>query len=250
MKLKYELTNLNKLSKNYFHQGYDVFFMHGWFSAYLSAPSDSEDDLIIPSYLIVDEENINDEKAFAKFVDEYMALYADLAESIFEKNKLIKPLVSIEVPNLADLTKLDSKTQSSLLVWLYGYLCGYLVVGVDITEYCDDFRLLEEKFYPALYTICVSFLLLDQLIDASTIFNEVAIEDYLDVKADILDLWESTDDGATILDEIKNINLDEALSDLSTALNAIFYVIRVSDEKRYNQQDGVGNPLLKKLVVH
>ncbi len=249
MKIKYELTNLDKLAHKYFYRGYDIMFLHGWFCAYLSAPSDSEDDCVIPSYLILNEEKIDDEKRFSKFIDELMLLYSDLAENIYEKNKLIKPLISLNSANNFDLTSVDDKMKINLLVWLYGYMCGYLVIGVDITEYCSDDKLLEDKFYPALYTLCVIFLLLDQQIDVTTIFDEVAIEDYLDVKADILDLWESVDNGPTLLDAIQQIELDAAIGELVDALNAIFYVIRVADENRYNQ-DTKNNTLLNRLVMH
>ena len=64
-----DLEALNRELTTYFYRGYDLHFIHGWFCAYLSAPSDSEDDLLIPTYLIVDEDKIADEPKFAKLVE-------------------------------------------------------------------------------------------------------------------------------------------------------------------------------------
>ena len=75
----------------------------------------------------------------------------------------------------------------------------------------------------------------------------MALEDYLDVKADILDMWEE-EDGKTLMDELKEITLNDALVDFINALNTIFYVIRVADESRFAASGQ--NPLLKNLVVH
>ena len=246
-KAKIDFTILNQQTGKYFYPGYDLYFMHGWFSSYLSAPSESEEDLVIPTYLVFDEDKDIDEASIAAFVDDLMYVYSDISDSIYEKNRQIKPLGSLLSPNDFSVEKLDKPQKIQLLTWLYGYICGYLVIGADISEYCQDERLLEDKFYPALYTVCAVFLLLEQSLNPESLFSATAFEDFQDVKADILDMWED-EGGQTILDEIKEINLDDALSDFINALNTIFYVIRVSDEARFAANNQ--NSLLKSLVVH
>ena len=44
----------------------------------ISAPSDSEEDLLIPTYLILDEDKIKDEQKFASLVDRLVAVYSEL----------------------------------------------------------------------------------------------------------------------------------------------------------------------------
>ena len=77
------LAALNQELKEYLYTGYDLHFVHGWFSAYLSAPSDSEEDLLIPTYLILDENKIKDEQEFASLVDRLVVVYSELADTIF-----------------------------------------------------------------------------------------------------------------------------------------------------------------------
>ncbi len=244
---KIDLIKLNQQTISYFYPGYDIYFIHGWFTSYLSSSSDSEEDLILPTYLLLNEDKTIDEKKFALFVDELMYIYSEIADNIYEKNRQIKPLGSLVSPNDFSVLELDEPQKKDLLIWLYGYLCGYLVIGNDISEYCTNQNLLDNKFYPALYTICVVFLLLGNEINTNKLFKEIVLEDYEDVRADIIDMWED-EENRTILDEIKNISLSEALSDFINALNTVFYVVRVGDEEHFSESSP--NSLLKKLVVH
>lgn len=242
---KIDLHKINQQSIEYFYPGYNLFFIHGWFCSYLSAPSDSEEDLVIPSYLVLNEDKIIDEKKFAKFVDDLMVIYSEISDNIYEKNKQIKPLVNLNNPNDFNVFSLSSVEKENLLTWLYGYLCGYLVIGSDITEYCEDEKLLDDKFFPALLTVCSIFLLLDK--EHPALFMDEVLEDFLDVKADILDMWE-VDEGQTLQEQLADVVLADVMPDFVNALNSIFYIIRVADEARFASDQQ--SPLLKKLVIH
>lgn len=239
------LTTLNQELVEYLHSGYDLHFVHGWFSAYLSAPSDSEDDLVIPTYLILDEAKIKDETKFAKLVDKLIAVYSDLADAIFENNKLIRPLIDFAKPNTFDPLLFTEQHNRNLLVWLYGYLTGYLAIGGDITEYATNEKLLEERFYPALFTLCVALFKLTQTVKLDFMAPEVAA-DFAELQVDLKTMWESEDDEA-VVDDLINESIEELdMADIIGALNDVFYVIRVSDESKFaaNTQQ---NSLLNKL---
>ena len=225
---KIDFSRLEQETTKYFYSGYNLSFMHGWFCSYLSASVDSEDDLVIPSYLILNEDRLINEQEFSKFIDRLMLVYVDIADSIYEKNKQIKPLINFINPRDANL-QLSTEDKTNLLIWLYGYLCGYLVIGTDVTEYCYNEQLLNDKFYPELLVVCQAFLLLDQELDVS--FTSPMLDDYLDVKADIINMWEF-DDGSNILTQITNIKLGDILGKLINALNNIFYTVRTLDEAR------------------
>lgn len=242
---KIDLNKLNQKTATYFYPGYNLFFIHGWFCSYLSAPSDSEEDIVIPSYLVLDEDKIANETEFAKFIDELMFIYSELSDNIYEKNKQIKPLVNLINPNDFNAHALSQDEKVNLLIWLYGYLCGYLVIGTDITEYCTDEKLLDEKFFPELLTVCSTFLLLDK--EISGIFSGTVLDDYTDVIADILEMWE-VDEGETLSKQLESVELADVISDFVNALNSIFYIIRTADEARFNLAKE--NPILNKLIVH
>jgi hypothetical protein len=228
-----DLVKLNKQTQQYFYKGYTVHFMHGWFCAYLAAPSDSEEDLVIPTYLILDEAKISNERAFAQFIDDLMLLYSEIADNIFEHNKLIKPLVNLTNRNSFPIDALTTDEKLNLQQWLYGYLCGHLVIGNDITEYCDDEKLLDEKFFPALFTVCSAFLLLDKEVEINSTLAATALDDYEEVKADLIEMWEVAE-GQTILDQLVQASLTNILADLVAALNTLFSVVRTVDEARFS----------------
>ncbi len=244
------LAAINQELVDYLYKGYDLHFVHGWFSAYLSAPSDSEDDLVIPTYLILDEEKIQDEDKFAKLVDKLIAVYSDLADSIFEHNKLIRPLIDFAKPNTFDPLKFTEEHERNLLVWLYGYLTGYLAIGGDITEYAitehsNNDKLLEERFYPALFTLCIALFKLTKTVNLNFMSQEIAA-DFAELQVDLKTMWESEDDEDNV-DELISDAIEEIdMADIIGALNDVFYAIRVSDESKFaaNTQQ---NSLLNKL---
>lgn len=241
------LISLDKGCKQYFYAGYDLHFIHGWFAAYLTAPSDSEEDMVIPTYLVLNEKAITNEKEFSKFIDNLMRVYSDIANNIFDLNKQLKPLVDYAKPNNFSHDDLNDTAKKNLLIWLYGYLCGTLSIDADITEYCNDEKLLEEKFYPALYTICCGFLLLNKSFNIADLLAPNVVADFKELTEDIVEMWEA-DDGKTIIDEINNLELSQALSSLVAALNNIFYVTRIADERKFaNKQNSLLNKLNTKL---
>jgi hypothetical protein len=248
--LKKPLNNLSVLNQElsaYLYAGYDLHFIHGWFGAYLSAPSDSEEDLLIPTYLILDETKIADEEKFTKLVDKLVKVYSELADAIFENNKLIRPLIDFAKPNGFDPLTFSPEQQRNLLVWLYGYLTGYLAIGGDITEYASDENLLEERFFPGLFTLCIAFFKLSQQVDLGFMSAEVAA-DFAELQADLKTMWES-EDGEGDVDELINDAIEELdMADVIGALNDVFYVVRVSDEARFVAQQNSANPLLGKLT--
>ena len=225
------LAILQKQTQTYFFKGYDIYFIHGWFCAYLSSPSDSEEDLVIPMYLVLDEEKIIDENVFTKFIDGLMDMYTDLADKIYEQNKLIKPLVNIEHPNNFLNNSPTELEQVNLLNWLYGYLSGYLSIGADITEYCTDDALLTEKFFPALFTVCVCFLILNKQITANKYYTGDVLIDFNELCEDVTSMWEA-DDTASISDQVETTTLMDGLNNLVQALSTIFFVVRKAEEDR------------------
>ena len=239
------LSEINQELKTYLFAGYDLHFLHGWFSAYLSAPSESEEDLLIPSYLILDEDSVAEEQKFAKLVDKLVNIYSDLAENIFENNKLIRPLIDFDKPNTFDPLLFTVENKRNLLVWLYGYLTGYLVLGNDVTEYITDEDMLEGKFYPALFTLCVAFISLSQDVDKSFMSAKVA-DDFAELLGDLKSMWESEEDESDIDSLFAESIAELDLADVIGALNDLFYVIRVSDETRYAAQSHQ-NSLLGRL---
>ena len=245
---KIDFLKLNQQTSEYFYPGYNIFFMHGWFSSYLSAPSDSEEDEVIPCYLILDEDKINNEKVFAKFIDNLMLIFTQMADSIYEKNKLIKPMVNPAQPNNFNAENLSSEEKSNLLIWLYGYLCGYLTIGADITEYCKDNKLLDNTFFPALQSICSLLLLLESEIKAENIFSGEVLQDFKDLLIDIAEMWEADEVGRSLTDLVAEMVLSDSLNGLVKALNAIFYVVRTADEAKLNSQPAT--TLLNNLSVH
>lgn len=231
---KVDLIELNQQFSAYCFAGYDLYFVHGWLCAYVSAASESDEDLFIPSYLIVDGaklSNETEEHAFSKLVDQLVSVYCDLAEAVFEKNKPLRPIVDFSQAN-SGLTKLELGQKRNLLLWLYGYLTGYLSIGGDISEYCKDETLLEERFYPALYTLCVAFFKLGQELDLSFMGDE-AKTDFAELQQDLQEMWESDEEGVAIEDIFAKETAAVELSSITTALNDLFYVIRISDEIRY-----------------
>ncbi len=247
--LKKPLNNLSLLNQElvgYLYSGYDLHFIHGWFSAYLSAPSDSEEDLLIPTYLILDETKIVDEEKFTKLVDKLVKVYSELADAIFENNKLIRPLIDFAKPNGFDPLTFTAEQSKNLLVWLYGYLTGYLAIGGDITEYATDENLLEERFFPGLFTLCIAFFKLSQQVDLSFMSPEAAA-DFNELRSDLKAMWES-EDGEGDVEILISESIEELdMADVIGALNDVFYVIRVSDEARFAAQNSA-NPLLGKLT--
>jgi hypothetical protein len=247
-KKTFDLAKLNSKACEYFYQGYDIFFIHGWFSAYLSAPSDSEEDDVIPTYMILNEDKIADEKLFTKFIDELMLMFSDIADSIYEKNKSLKPLINLGSPNNFTPDSLTDDEKRNLLVWLYGYLSGFIVIGSDITEYCKDDKTLDEVFFPALSIVCSAFLLLDKEVNPKKLFTGQALDDYYDLCLDIEDMWERDENDKTLAESLHGVEYIVPVAELSNALSAIFFVVRTADESRINAQ--AVNPLLKNLSIH
>lgn len=246
--LKKSITNFSELNRElqtYLYCGYDLHFVHGWFCAYLSAPSDSEDDLLIPTYLILNEDKIQDEVKFTKLIDKLVKVYSELADAIFENNKLIRPLIDFAKPNGFDPLTFTPEHKRNLLVWLYGYLTGYLALGGEISENIDDEQLLEEKFYPALFTLCVALFSLAGQVEVKFMESLVA-EDFNELQDDLKSMWESEDGEADVELLFKDAMDELDLADIIGALNDLFYVMRVSDENRFAAQNHQ-NSLLGKL---
>lgn len=242
-----DLAQLNQELLAYVWPGYDLHFVHGWFTAYLSSPSDSEEDLLIPSYLIIDESKIADEQQFSRFIDKLVAVYSALADSIYEQNKLIRPLVDFTKPNSFDPLTFDAGQRKKLCQWLYGYLTGYLAIGTDITEYAYDHKLLDDKFFPALFTLCVAFFQLAGEIDWYGVDDKVKA-DFSELEQDLKSMWESEEDEGELDEVIAEATGQLDLADIVGALNDIFYVVRVCDEHVHNQ-NSVNNSLLGKLAT-
>lgn len=242
-----DLEVLNNEIKPYLFQGYDLHFIHGWFTAYLSAPSDSEEDLLIPTYLILDEDNIKDEQKFAKIIDKLINVYSELADNIFEKTKLLRPLIDFNKPNSFDPLLFSDEHKRNLLMWLYGYLTGYLVTATDITECTTNEQLLEDKFFPALFTLSVALISLKSQVDLSFMSVDVK-NDFDELLVDVKAMWES-EDNELPTDELFASALAELdLADIIGALNDVFYAIRVIDESQFANSTA-NNTLLNKLVT-
>lgn len=240
--------NLDKLHSNcckYFYAGYHIYFIHGWFCAYLSAVTENDDDLLIPTYLVLDEDLVLDEKPFISFIDELLILYKHLATTTFEYNKLIKPLISLNssnsLDNIANVTDPATKhlIYSNTLNWLYGYLANFLSnddkISADIESKYQE--LLDTKYYQSLYTLCCAALALDEYVyhkdeTVALLINHHInyTNDYNETKQDIIDLWENNENGNSIIKQAQSMAIDELIQQIVPAINNIFYVMRVIDE--------------------
>lgn len=247
-KLKNYTLNYSQINEElitYTYNDYDLYFIHGWFCSYLSAPSDSPEDLVLPTYLVLNEDKIVDENKFSKLVDKLMEVYSFLADSLFEKNKLIRPLVDF-TNNTFEPEKFSLQEKKNLAKWLYGYLTGYLVLNEDIMDHIDDEKMLDEKFYPALFTLCVALMSLAK--EDSLEMEAKTREDFDELIADIRAMWES-EEGEELTDSLFNEAIESLdYNDIIIALNDLFYVMRITDEKRMvtvNHQ----NSLLGKLTT-
>ena len=245
---KIDLHKLNEKTKQYCFNGYDLFFIHGWFVAYLSAPSDNDEDTVLPMGIILDEEQIRNEAVFSKYIDEVMAVFTTIADSIFEQNKLIKPLINLDKPNyFSNTLTLDEK--GNLLRWLYGYLFGSLALSEDVYTYSQDEELIDEVYFPALWEVACVFLKLDKEVVIHDKINDQVKNEYLELKTMMVDLWESEDgSNTTIDDEVISMSLDDALDKMLPALNTIFSVVRNMDEAKFGEQP-VPNALLTNLTT-
>lgn len=247
-----ELTkqlNLNKLQikcEEYFYQGYKLYFIHGWFCAYLSSLNDEEEDLLVPSYLILNEDAIKDEKLFLNFIDELVILYKSLSLNTYEQNKLIKPLISVENELNLDgwlnskLTKVSNdQVYFNLLVWLYGYLSNVLSNDTKISAEIEAKyqELLTNRYYAKLYDLSCVFLLLDKYLELSGKYknslSQEFIDDYYELKADVIAWWEPDEEGGDIVKQIEKMSITTLISSIIPAINDIFYTIRVIDEALY-----------------
>jgi len=229
-----DLSLINQKLTSYTYSGYDLYFLHGWFAAYLSAPNDSEEDLLIPDYLIVEEEKITDEQLFSKLIDELVVLYSAMAESLFEGNKPIKPLVDFSNSSFYTPSSFSKEHMQNLLKWLYGYLAGFMAIGID-TESINDESLMEQRFYPALFTLCISLFYLDKSIKNKSFSKEFDL-DYQELLGDLKNMWESQDGEDEIEQTISDSIAKLDLADVATAINDIFYVIRKVDETKAAEQ--------------
>ena len=242
-----DYAKLDTELKTYCYAGYDIHFLHGWFCAYLYAPSDSEEDLLIPDYLIVDEDKIKDEVVFSKIVDNLVELYSVMADSLYEQNKPIKPLIDINKPAFFDPLLFDANHKINLIKWLYGYLAGFVVIGLDVSEVIPDDKLLDEKFFPALFTLCIALFALDREIAQVDKVDEAFKVDYKELLEDLKAMWESEDNEADVDEQIANAIEHLDLMDVNAALNDIFYVVRRSDEIK--NADADSGKLLNKLIT-
>ncbi len=232
-----ELAKISIQINEYFYKGYDIYFIHGWIASYLSSPSDSEEDMVIPMYLVLDEDKITDENTFTQFVDNLLDLYKDLSDKTYEQNKLIKPLVNIMHPNNFLIAETTVTEKTNLLNWLYGYLCCYLTIGVDMVEHCHDVDLLEKRFFPALFTICACFILLEAEIGtASLLYTSDDLVDFQELKEDVESMWEDDENGSFI-DGLKKYTLAESMEHLIEALNSVFFVVRKTEETKFNADE-------------
>ena len=231
--------------------GYDIYFLHGWICAGLSTVGQIDDEEILPLSFILNETMLpNDDKhpdapAFQKFLSGLAAMLEQLANAVFEDNKLIKPMVNIETPNVFEVTTgvnpeisaLTDAELANLYRWLYGYLSGYLSFGVDIQDYCDNDDLLEKVYFPALFTLCVAFLLLDKQLNNNNCNNyfstEPDIKEFYDTFRDeIENMWESDvvneldqHEDMKLSESIKHFTLEMVLPKILESLNAIFSVV-------------------------
>jgi hypothetical protein len=241
-----DLVTLNHEVSKYFFPGYDLYFIHGWFCAYLSALGESEDDLLIPTYLVLNEGSIDNEQHFDGFIGRLVELYSALADQLYEHNKPLCPLIDLSMPQKFATQTLDDNDKPSLLNWLTGYLNGYLVIGEDITELKDvDEELMEKRFYPGLFTVCMSLLKLVQEVGCASLGGS-ARDNFNDVLEDARGMWSSEDGSAMVEQQIAAAIKKIDYNDLSAAVNDIFYVVRSCDEIRYNNPGS--SKLLNNLV--
>lgn len=242
-----DLETSNQELIRYTYAGYDLYFLHGWFTAYLSAPNDSEEDLLIPDYLIIDESRIDNEASFSKTIDLLVDMYSGLAEALFDDNKPICPLIDFSAPTFFDTEAFTSVHFHNLLKWLYGYLAGFMAIGVEISESIDE-DLVNQRFYPALFTLCVAFFYLERKAVLGDVDENNFKPDYEELARDLQQMWESQEGEADIDSLITAAVTELDLKDIAIAVNDIFYVVRRSDELKLAKQSI--NPLLGKLTTN
>lgn len=241
-------TAINQELSQYLFADYDLHFIHGWFCSYLSSPSDSEEDLVLPSYLVFDETKINDEDKFNKTIDKAINVYSVIADSIYDNNKLIKPLINLAKPNSFEVNKLTDIEKRNLLMWLYGYLTCHVLINEEMPEDEEFEELLDSKFYPAFFALCAAFIKLHRELDALQFHDNEVKQDIVQLVEDLANLWEASEEDELsekelLENEIANYNYNNLLENL----NDIFYVIRVMDEKKFAKESIENNPIAKKL---
>ncbi len=241
-----DFATLNHEVSKYFFSGYDLYFIHGWFCAYLSALGESEDDLLIPTYLVLNESAIENEQHFEGFIGRLVELYTSLAEQLYERNKPLCPLIDVTMPQKFTRGIIESGDKQNLLNWLVGYLNGYLVIGEDITELNEaDEELMDQRFYPALFTVCMSLLKLSKEVNLAYLSGS-ARSNFNDVLEDAAGMWDGDEGSNGVEQQIAAAIQKVEYNDLISAVNDIFYVIRSCDEIRHS--NATGSDLLNTLA--
>lgn len=235
------LLPMQDVAHKYCHYGYDLYFLHGWICATLSVVGPIDDDQIIPLYLMLNEDTIpddnTDDQVFENFTTNLLAIYEQITNSVFEENKVIKPLVNLDTPNVFEVKNLTNSELSNLYCWLYGYLAAYLTTGGDIQDHCDNEDMLNKLFFPALFTLSSAFLLLDQKLNDNNCNNYFSTnsdylkEFYTEFRDDIDNMWESDEvnelnlrDNIKLSDAVKTLSLDLVLPKIVESINAMFSV--------------------------
>ncbi len=250
MKKTMSLIEVNKWLSKYTYAGLDIHFVSGWFASYLSSVNDdSTEELLVPDFLIFDENKITNEQDFSKLIDELVKIYSDAADRLYEQNKLLQPMVDLTKPNVIQIDDLSKEQLQALEAWLLGYMYFILTSEVDIAALSSNQTLLDEYYYyPALFTL--SIILMDLQIklqsDAKTNQSPTYVAYLTETIFDLREMWEADDDATnkdTMFDEaLANVNYN----DLIPALNSIFFVVRKIDEERYANEQ-MSKSLLGKL---
>ncbi|RTK95618.1 MAG: hypothetical protein EKK64_06345 [Neisseriaceae bacterium] len=248
MKKSLNLVELNNWLVRYTYAGLDLHFVSGWISSYLSSVNDEEqEDLLIPDFLIFDEKRISNEQDFSKLIDQLVNLYSDMADRLYEQNKLIQPLINLEQPNVVKMDNLNEKEKQALESWLLGYLYFVLTSEVDIAALSNDQTMLDEHYYPALFTLSV--VLMDLQTKLQSDKKNQTIPSYVgyltEAVFDLQEMWES-EDASSKDDMFKDALSKVNYQDVVPALNSIFFVIRKIDELRYTNNQ-ISKSLLGKL---
>lgn len=250
MKKTLNLVDLNNWLVKYTYAGLDLHFVSGWFAAYLSSINDEDQEelLLVPDFLIFDDNKITDEQDFSKLIDELVKLYSEVADRLFELNKPIQPLISLVKPNIFSTDNLTHDELQLLEAWLLGYLYFILTSEVDIAEICTNQAMLDEHYYPALFTLSVILIDLQIKLQSDKKTQEVTTYvGYLtEAVFDLQEMWEpetdAEDKASMFSDALKTVNY----ADIVPALNSIFFVVRKIDEERYANRQ-ISKSLLGKL---
>jgi len=217
----HNLSVLRNVLSKITYLGYDHNFLYGWLIGYLSYIQDEEEDELIPTGLILNEEKLHKyQNELEQTINVTLKEYEHLANIYYEKNQ------DIDVSSL-----IDTNEKINLLKFLYGYLSKMLLNDLEFDN-SELINLIDDEYYPQLFKLVASFVTLTKqikLADCSSYF----MDDIYDLSNELQTMWEA--EGAEDMSEYFE-NYPIKVETINLALDCLFLTMRKIDEIRYVKQ--------------